>query len=147
MAVLQGTPVQWREVQGHESNRFLSHFPHFVCLRGGVETGFHHVSQPPPENIKRLYRIRLSRSPDAKVRLVVHEVPSDADSLVEGDVYVLDKGAHILQLNTKASAGQERYKAAEFVQSIVNERKSRSDVTVYGECCSSLPSRNHIQLF
>jgi len=63
---------------------------------------------------------------------VVHQVPAVADSLVEGDVYVLDKGSEILQLNTRISAGQEKFKAAEFVQSIVNERQSRCGVTVCG---------------
>lgn len=38
----------------------------------------------------------------------------------------------ILQFNTKASAGQEKFKAAEFVQSLINERQGQSDVTVYG---------------
>ncbi len=63
---------------------------------------------------------------------MVHQVPAVADSLVEGDVYVLDKGSEILQLNTRTSAGQEKFKAAEFVQSIVNDRQSRCGVTVCG---------------
>lgn len=67
------------------------------------------------------------------MHLVVREVPATARSLVEGDVYILDKGAEILQLNTKASAGQERFKAAEVVQSLKNARDGRGHVTVYGE--------------
>jgi gelsolin len=52
---------------------------------------------------------------------------------VEGDVYVLDKGVDILQLNTKKSVGKERFKAAEFVQSIMNERHGPTEITVYGQ--------------
>ena len=60
-------------------------------------------------------------------------MPVSQDSLVAGDVYVLDKGIDILQLNTKKSVGKERFKAAEFVQSIVSERHGPTEVTVYGQ--------------
>jgi len=129
---LHGVPVQYREVQGFESERFLSYFPHFVCLNGGVSTGFHHVSEPLPLNIRKLYRITFSRSA-GKTSLVVREVPADASSLVEGDVYVLDKGAKVLQFNTKASAGKEKFKAAEFVHTLANTRQGHCDVIVYDE--------------
>ncbi|KDR82859.1 hypothetical protein GALMADRAFT_238469 [Galerina marginata CBS 339.88] len=132
---LHGKPVQFREIQGYESPRFLSYFPRFICLQGGVATGFHHVSDPLPKNIRKLYRISLSRSSSTggHSSLVVREVPATSQSLIAGDVYVLDKGTQILQFNSKASAGQERFKAAEFVQSLVNERESQCDVTVYDE--------------
>lgn len=123
--------MQFREVQGYESQQFLSHFPHFICLKGGVATGFHHVSEHPPPNTRKLYRINLSHH--GQSHLTVREVPATAESLVAGGVFVLDKGPHVLQFNTKLSAGQERFKAAEFVQSIVNNRKSQCEVTVYGE--------------
>jgi gelsolin len=131
--VLHGKPVQSRECQGYESPRFLSYFPRFVCLQGGVATGFHHVSDPIPLHIRKLYRVSLLKSSSGQSHLVVREVPATAKSLVVGDVYVLDKGAEILQLNTKSSTGQERFKAAEFVQSLVSERESQSDVTVFGK--------------
>lgn len=130
---LHGIPVQYREVQGHESPRFLSYYPRFITLQGGVATGFHHVSDSPPLKIRKLYRIRVTRTSGGHPSLVVREVPASADSLVEGDVYVLDKGQHILQYNTKGSTGQEKFKAAEFAQSLVNGRESKSDVAVYGK--------------
>jgi len=132
---LHGIPVQYREVQGHESRRFLTYFPRFITLKGGVATGFHHVSDSPPLNMSKLYKISVTRTSGGHPSLVVREVPASADSLVEGDVYVLDKGRHILQYNTKGSTGQERFKAAEFAQSLVNGREShgRSDVAVYDE--------------
>jgi len=91
------------------------------------------VSDPPPLDVKKLYRVKLSRIAGGRSHLVVREVPALAESLVEGDVYVLDKGEHILQLNTKASAGQEKFKAAEFAQSLISERQSQSAITVFGK--------------
>lgn len=97
-----------------------------------MATGFHHVTELPQPDIQKLYRINLSRSRTGS-SLVVREVPAEASSLVEGDVYVLDKGTKILQLNTKNSAGQERFKAAEFVRKLADERKGESKVVIYGE--------------
>jgi len=62
----------------------------------------------------------------------VREVEPVAASLIEGDAYVLDKGTEVWQLNTKGSAGQEKYSAAEFSRSLVDGRKD-CDVTVFGE--------------
>ncbi|KAG2010004.1 fragmin60 [Coprinopsis cinerea AmutBmut pab1-1] len=135
---LRGMPVQFREVQGHESSQFLSYFPRFSCLEGGVATGFRKVVDPPPLDVKKLYRVTLTRTHDAATgktasTLVVREVPAIAQSLVAGDTYVLDKGEKVWQLNTTGSAGQERYKAAEFAQSLVNERQSKCELTVFDE--------------
>lgn len=129
---LHGQPVQYREVQGYESPRFLSYFPKFLCLKGGVATGFHHVTASPPLDLHKLYRVNLSRA-SGTGNLVVREVPPEVSSLVAGDVYILDKGAQLWQFNTKASVGKEKFKAAEFVQSLANERGSQCDITVYDE--------------
>jgi gelsolin len=133
--------VQYREGQGHESSQFISYFPHLYCLHGGIATGFHHVTEPPPLDIHKLYRVKLSHYPAGRSNLVVREVPAEASSLVEGDVYVLDQGIKILQFNTKGSAGQERFKAAEFVRNLANERKDESDVVVYGRPPTCLMGR------
>jgi gelsolin len=127
---LHGTPVQYREVQGNESNHFLSYFPRFVCLSGGVSTGFHHVEDEPPLDIRKLYRITFTRSA-TRTSLVIREVPAEASSLVAGDAYVLDKGSKVLQYNCKGSVGQEKFKAAEFVQTLIQSRK-QATLTVFG---------------
>lgn len=134
---LQGRAVQQREVQGSESPRFLSYFRNFVTLRGGAATGFHHVSTLPPPDAHRLYRIGVvhNAAHPNKSTLVVREVVWDASSLVEGDVFVIDKGTEVWQLNTKASAGKEKYRAAEFAQSLVNDRRSQCIHAIYGEMC------------
>lgn len=68
----------------------------------------------------------------------MREVAADASSLIEGDVYVLDKGTKVLQFNTKASAGKEKFRAAEFVRTLVSPRQGHCDITVYGQVIFTL---------
>ncbi|KAI0632316.1 fragmin60 [Trametes polyzona] len=130
---LGGKPVQYREIQSYESPRFLSYFPRFICLHGGVASGFHHVSAPPPDTTRRLYRVSATQVPGrASAHLQVRQVPDQAESVVQGDVYVLDMGDKIWQFNTRSSPGKLRFKAAEFVQSLESERGGQPETTVYG---------------
>ncbi|KAJ3729218.1 fragmin60 [Lentinula raphanica] len=128
---LHGIPVQYREVQGYESDRFLSHFPRgFVCLKGGISTGFHHVTDMPPADTHKLYRISITPNPHPShphgpIRIICR--------LVEGDVFVMDRGTKVWQLNTKESAGKEKFRAAEFVRSLSEGRKGGCEVTVLDE--------------
>ncbi|TBU59220.1 fragmin60 [Dichomitus squalens] len=136
---LGGKPVQYREIQGYESSRFLSYFPKFVSLHGGVASGFHHVTEPPPDNSRRLYLISSAQVPGkATGHLQVREVPTEGASILEGGVYVLDMGHNVWQFNTRAAPGKVKFKAAEFVQSLVNERQSQCESTVYGTLCPCL---------
>jgi len=74
--------------------------------------------------------------------LQIREVLAESTSLQEGQVFVLDKGPEIFQLNTKKSVGKEKFKAAEFVQSLVNDREGQSEVKVFGKSNSHI--RPHI---
>ena len=130
---LGGAPVQYREVQSYESPRFLSYFPKFVSLHGGVASGFHHVSSPPPDNTRRLFRVSTGSGHGHDATLLqVREVPAEGTSVHAGGVYVLDMGARVWQFNTEAAVGKVKFKAAEFVQSLVNERQSQCETTVFG---------------
>ena len=130
---LNGRPVQHREVQSYESERFLSYFPAFHALHGGVSTGFHHVQESPIDETPKLYRVGVSGK-----SLLVREVAATPTSLEQGDVFVLDQGSKIWQLNTRGAVGKEKFKAAEFVQGIVNARQGTCESTVYGMPLSSL---------
>ncbi|KAH9889762.1 fragmin60 [Cubamyces lactineus] len=131
---LGGKPVQYREIQDYESPRFLSYFPRFLCLHGGVASGFHHVSAPPPDNTRKLYRISaIQVHGHAAPHLQVREVPAEGASVVQGGVYVLDMGGRVWQFNTQESTGRVRFRAAEFVQSLVDERESQCETTVFDE--------------
>ncbi|KAF8588571.1 fragmin60 [Ramaria rubella] len=139
---LHGSPVQYREVQSYESSRFLSYFPHFVTLDGGVSTGFHHVSAPPPIELHRLYHIKAVAAPDGGhgTHFITRQVKPDSTSVqkAQGDVLVLDRGEHVWQFNRTGSAGKERFRAAEFMRSIVEERQQAGhfkaiDIKVFDE--------------
>ena len=133
-ADLGGKPVQYREIQGYESARFLSYFPRFFCLHGGVASGFHHVSASPPDDTRKLYRISAFQVyGHAAPHLQVREVPVEGVRVVQGGVYVLDMGARVWQFNTQGAVGKLKFKAAEFVQSLVNDRQSQCETTVFGE--------------
>ncbi|CAI2180256.1 627_t:CDS:10, partial [Funneliformis geosporum] len=108
------SPVQHREVQGCESSLFLSYFKHFQVEDGGMDSGFNRLK--PVE-----YRHRLLKLKQIKRTVVVREVLKDYTSLNSGDVFILDVGTTLYQLNGKHSQGSERIKAAEFVRAIEDE--------------------------
>lgn len=108
-AVLGGRAVQHRELQGHESDKFLSYFrPCIIPLEGGVVSGF---KTPEEETFEtRLYVCRGKRV----VRL--KQVPFARTSLNHDDVFILDTEKKIYQFNGANSNIQERAKALEVIQ-------------------------------
>lgn len=108
-AVLGGRAVQHRELQGHESDKFLSYFkPCIIPLEGGVASGF---KKPEEEEFEtRLYICKGKRS----VRL--KQVPFSRSSLNHDDVFILDTKSKIYQFNGANSNIQERAKALEVIQ-------------------------------
>lgn len=86
----------------------------------------------------KLYRISITvnthPSKSHAQLFAIREVPFAASSLVEGDVFVLDKGTKVWQLNTKESAGKEKFRAAEFARSLIDSQERRgAEVMVFGE--------------
>lgn len=110
-AALGGRAVQYREVQGHETEKFLSYFkPCIMPLEGGVASGFKH---PEAEEYKpRMYVCR------GKHVVHVNEVPCVRSSLNHDDIFILDTENKIFQFNGSNSCIQERAKALEVVQYI-----------------------------
>lgn len=108
-AVLGGRAVQHRELQGHESDKFLSYFkPCIIPLEGGVASGF---KKPEEEEFEtRLYVCKGKRA----VRL--KQVPFARSSLNHDDVFILDTQNKIYQFNGTNSNIQERAKALEVIQ-------------------------------
>ncbi|XP_047314420.1 villin-3-like, partial [Impatiens glandulifera] len=91
-AILGGRAVQHRELQGFESEKFLSYFkPCIVPLEGGVASGF---KKPEEEEFEiRLYICKGKRN----VRL--KQVPFSRSSLNHDDVFILDTKEKIFQFN------------------------------------------------
>jgi gelsolin len=118
-------PVQHREVQGYESDLFLSYFPNsaIIILSGGIESGFNRVK---PEE----YRTRLLHVKGKLKCCRVSEVPLSVASLNSGDCFILDKGLNLYQVNGAKSSSGERIKAAQLCRAIDDERKGLATVHV-----------------
>ena len=100
---LGGAPIQHREVQGHESEKFMSCFPSVEYRDGGVESGFKKVERGVYET--RLLHVKGSKS----VR--VQQVELSHRSLNAGDVFLLDQGLTIMQWNGAEANMKEKAKA------------------------------------
>jgi len=121
-----GLPVQYREVQGSESESFLKLFDKIIIQHGGIESGFKHVE---PEK----YRPRLLHIKGTIKQTVVREVPLATTSLNSGDVFILDTGLRLFQFQGKTSSGGEKSKAAQIARGIDDERGSKVEVIVLDE--------------
>ncbi|XP_044471123.1 villin-4-like isoform X1 [Mangifera indica] len=110
-AALGGRAVQYREVQGYETEKFLSYFkPCIIPQEGGVASGFKHAEAE--EHKTRLFVCR------GKHVVHVKEVPFARSSLSHDDIFILDTQSKIFQFNGSSSSIQERAKALEVVQYI-----------------------------
>ncbi|KAI4377222.1 hypothetical protein MLD38_014887 [Melastoma candidum] len=108
-AALGGRAVQYREVQGRETEKFLSYFkPCIIPVEGGVASGFKHAEEE--EHMNRLFVCR------GKHVVHVTEVPFARSSLNHDDIFILDTKSKIFQFNGSNSSIQERAKALEVVQ-------------------------------
>jgi len=120
---LGGAPIQHREVQGFESDLFMSYFKNNIrILDGGIESGFNYVK--PAEYKPKLLHLKGVK----KVR--VTEVPTQFNSLNEGDAFVLDCGLDIYQWQGKSAGVGEKMKARELTTNLKSERKGQARVHV-----------------
>jgi gelsolin len=124
--LLGGEPVQHREVQGYESDLFLSYFKNQIkILEGGVDSGFKHVE--PEKYEPRLLHLK------GKKKVRVTQVELSFKSLNSGDVFVLDKGLNIFQWNGSKAGPQEKMKGAQLCRALDDERKGLAAVHVFEE--------------
>jgi hypothetical protein len=125
--LLGGGPVQHREVQGSESDKFLSYFRGGVeYVAGGVESGFTKVERD-------VYDTRLLKC-KGKRSVRVTSVPVSATSMNSGDVFILDCGLTIYHWNGKDANRKEKAKGLDVTTAIRNdERGGRAKVIVMDE--------------
>ncbi|KAF3848827.1 hypothetical protein F7725_015324 [Dissostichus mawsoni] len=125
---LGGSPIQYREVQGHESKTFLGYFKSGLkYMKGGVASGFKHVVTN---------EVVMQRVLQVKGRRVVRatEVAVSWDSFNQGDCFLLDLGAEIYQWCGSQSNRFEKLKATQVAKGIRdNERNGRARVYVCDE--------------
>jgi len=116
--LLGDVPVQYREVQGSESETFMAIFKNKITtMDGGVDSGFKHVK---PDD----YKPRLMHLKGKKL-VRVTQVPLSSDSLNDGDVFILDAGLKLWQWNGSKAAIAEKRKAQEVLTGIKEERNGK----------------------
>ncbi|XP_029793569.1 macrophage-capping protein [Suricata suricatta] len=120
-------PVQHREVQGNESDLFMSYFPRGLKYQeGGVESAFHKTSPgAAPAAIKKLYQVK------GKKNIRATERPLSWDSFNTGDCFILDLGQNIFAWCGGKSNILERNKARDLALAIRDsERQGKAQVEI-----------------
>lgn len=109
-------PIQHREVQGHESDKFKTYFDSMTLLKGGADTGFRRVT---PEAYKpRLFHVQ--KQPNRKITST--EISLKKGNLKSEDVFIFDLGQKIYQYNGSSCSHDEKFKAAAEVAAIKSKR-------------------------
>lgn len=123
---LGGSPVQQREVEGSESNRFKTYFKDgFRYLPGGAASGFKHVTD---EFHPAIYSVKGKRSP------VVRQLPEVTWSWMnEGDVFVIDNKKFIFVWVGRSANNQEKLYGAKLAQTLKSEHGEANSVIVIVE--------------
>lgn len=128
-ALSGGTIVEYREVEGSESAKFLALFKDMggiQYLPGGMESGFSHVERDVWPT--RLLHIKGQRT----VR--VKEVPVSSASLNSGDVFILDQGLMLYIFNGPTANKFEKAKGLEVLNGIKNDnRGGRAEIVIVNE--------------
>ncbi|KAJ0023685.1 hypothetical protein NQD34_003584 [Periophthalmus magnuspinnatus] len=122
---LGSSPVQYREVQGHESDTFKGYFKTgIIYKKGGVASGMRHV-ETNTYDIKRLLQVK------GKKRVCAKEVDMSWESFNSGDVFLLDLGQTIVQWNGPKSNRQEKLKGMVMAKDIRDrERGGRAEIRI-----------------
>uniref|UniRef100_A0A8C3I2K8 Villin like n=2 Tax=Chrysemys picta bellii TaxID=8478 RepID=A0A8C3I2K8_CHRPI len=123
--MLGGSPVQHREVEGHESEAFKSYFKSgIIYKKGGVASGFKHV-ETNMYNIRRLLHVK------GKKHVSATEVELSWDSFNKGDVFLLDLGKVLIQWNGPDCNIAEKSRGLALARSIRDdERGGRAQIGI-----------------
>ena len=123
--ILGQLPIQYREVQDHESDEFMSLFsnPGMMVMDGGIDSAFN-VVEP------TVYKPRLLHVKGVRNNVRVRQVPMALESLTQGDVFVLDNGLQLFQWNGTESGVFEKRKGNQVCQVIRDDRQSRPEFQV-----------------
>jgi gelsolin len=124
---LGGAPVQYREVQGHESGAFLALFANGITLlEGGVDSGFKAVKAEE-------YKPRLLHIKGTKKSVTAVQVPLAGDSFNSGDCFLLDLGMDLWVWQGASAGIFEKNKAASIARALDDERAGKPQVHVVSE--------------
>jgi len=113
---LDDLPVQYREVQGQESDKFHQLFVNnFQILKGGIDSGFKHVE-------KEQFQPRLLHIKGKMGKTVARPVLHNTSSLNQGDVFLLDIGDKLYVFQPAGAGAGEKAATATIVSSIKGSR-------------------------
>lgn len=126
--LLNGDPIQHREVQDHESQLFLSYFKNGVRYEtGGVASGFKHTSVNAPGE-KRLFHVK------GKKNVRVRQVNLSISSMNKGDCFILDAGNTIYVYVGSGAKRVEKLKAISAANQIRDQdHNGRARVNIIDE--------------
>jgi len=119
-------PIQHREVQGNESNKFKEYFDFYTIMKGGCDTGFRRVG---PTG----YKSRLFQVVGEKKQIAIFQVPMKRGNLNSEDVFILDMGLRIYQFNGETATKDEKFKATQYVNIMRSERQGKPRLDILDE--------------
>ncbi|XP_076459469.1 advillin-like isoform X2 [Babylonia areolata] len=121
--LLGGSPVQHREVDTQESQRFLRYFPKGIrTKKGGVKSGFNHVDNAFEP---RLIKVKGKRNPRYTE---MEEI--DWNQMNKGDCFILDIGEVLFPWIGSSSNRTERMKTFEYCRQLRDERGGEKKVNI-----------------
>ncbi|GFN99904.1 villin protein quail, partial [Plakobranchus ocellatus] len=120
--LLGGSPVQHREVDGHESQRFLSYFPNGIKIKaGGVKTGFNHVD-------KGIFQARLIHVKGKRCPRFSECSTISWEEMNKGDCFILDMGQVIFPWLGSECNRTEKMRTLEHCRKLRDERGGKSNI-------------------
>jgi len=119
-------PIQHREVQGNESEKFKGYFDFYTVMKGGCDTGFRRVG---PTG----YKPRLFQVVGEKKQIAITQVPLKRGNLNSEDVFILDMGLRIFQFNGETATKDEKFKATQYVNQMRSERQGKPRLDILEE--------------
>lgn len=125
--LLDDKPIQHREVQSHESKMFKEYFDSITLLKGGADTGFRRVL--PESYVPRLFHIQKQWN---NRRITCTQIGLKKANYTDNDVFILDLGDHIFQINGDSCSHDEKFKASQEVSKIKGARGKARNETVEG---------------
>lgn len=138
---LDGAPVQHREVQEHESQKFQNYFKSGIrYMPGGVASGFK-KQEINDAGEKRLFQVK------GKKNIRVRQVDLSISSMNKGDCFILDAGNDIYVYVGKNAKRVEKIKATSAANQIRDQdHNGRARVQIVDEFSSEIELEHFFQV-
>jgi gelsolin len=139
---LMSTPVQHRECQNYESERFLNYFKQFNGIKyqnGGVASGLHHY--------ERKFEPRLFQIKGKRVTRLIELNSIDWSSLNRCDSFLIDLNSTIFIWNGKNANKMEKLQALYKSRSFRDERNGECNIVIVEDGEEKEMSKEVLKLF